>query len=198
MLSTLLSAPALDLPAIAAAFDALPDAGRVAAATALSARQQAQLFEAAKGFRPLALADLAPPGLAPMTGVAHQGINSLYLFRRFAKVFYRPDDPAAGAKELWGFNRTSRLVTTAVGPGYYVAYELGGGEVLVDYTRLPARPPPGQPRIRSNASRLSFFVYHRTTDTLRGVSRHVSIGRAARGTRVLDNWFALCRTDEAP
>jgi hypothetical protein len=29
---------------------------------------------------------------------------------------------------------------------------------------------------------------------VRGVSKHVSIGRAWRGTRVLDNWFVLCRT----
>ena len=198
MIKDLLNAPSLDLTAIAAAFDAMPAAERVAAATAMTARQQARLFDAAKGFRPLALTDLVPPGVPAMTGVAHEGINSLYLFRRFAKVFYRPDDPALAAKELWGFNRSIGLVTTTVGPGYYVAYDLGGGEVLVDYTRLPARPPPGEPRILSNSSRLSFFVYNNTTDVLRGVSTHVSIGRAARGKRILDNWFALCRTDPTP
>jgi hypothetical protein len=29
---------------------------------------------------------------------------------------------------------------------------------------------------------------------VRAVSRHVSIGRAWRGARKLDNWFVLCRT----
>jgi hypothetical protein len=32
-------------------------------------------------------------------------------------------------------------------------------------------------------------------DFLRGVSRHVSIGRATRGGKPLDNWFVLCRNE---
>lgn len=189
MLTDLLNAPSLDLPAIAAAFDALPDAERVTAATSLSSTQQSRLFDAAKGFRAVTLNDLVPPSVPAMTCVPHEGVNSMLLFRRFAKVFYRPAD---GAKELWGYNRTSALVTTTVGPGYYVAYDLPDGEVLVDYTRLPERPAPSAPAILSNSSRLSFFVYNNTKDTLRGVSTHVTIGRAARGTRTLNNWFVLC------
>jgi hypothetical protein len=36
-------------------------------------------------------------------------------------------------------------------------------------------------------------VYADTIDALRGVSAHVSVGRAMRGGKVLDNWFVLCR-----
>ena len=32
-------------------------------------------------------------------------------------------------------------------------------------------------------------------DALRGVSKHVSIGRAIRNGKVQDNWFVLCRRD---
>ena len=129
-----------------------------------------------------------------MTGVAHEGRNSLLLFTHFAKVFYRPDDSAAAAKELWGFNRNGPLVTTTVGPGYYVAYPHGRHEVLVDYTRLPSKKPEGWPAILRNEQRLSRLVYNGTQDVLRGVSKHVSIGRAMRKGKNLDNWFVLCRT----
>ena len=110
-------------------------------------------------------------------------------------MFYRPDDEATAAKELWGFNRNGPLVTTTVGPGYYVAYPRGQGEVLIDYTRLPTRAPQGWPRILRNDQRLSRLVYHGTQDVLRGVSKHVTIGRASRKGKDLDNWFVLCRTE---
>ncbi len=130
-----------------------------------------------------------------MTGVPHEGRNSLLLFTHFAKVFYRAEDSVIAAKELWGFNRSGPLISTAVGPGYYVAYPHGQGEVLVDYTRLPTRAPSGWPAILRNDQRLSRFVYNGTQDVLRGVSKHVTIGRATRHGKPLDNWFVLCRTE---
>lgn len=191
-LATALAAPQPDLAAIARHLDALDGAARVAEVVSLSARAQARLFEAAAGFRPMTLESLVPAGTPPMTGVPHEGRNSLWAFRRFAKVFYRPDDASAG-RELFGYNRTGWVVSTFVGPGYYVAYPDRPGEVLVDYLRLPPRPLPGGPRILSNSARISLVVYNQTQDVLRGVSEHVSIGRAYRRGRVLDNWFVLCR-----
>lgn len=67
--------------------------------------------------------------------------------------------------------------------------------MLVDYTRLPTLAPKGWPRILRNEQRLSRFVYNGTQDVLRGVSKHVSIGRAMRNGKDLDNWFVLCRTE---
>ena len=191
----MLRGDAVDLTAVREHLDGLPSPKRVAEVLELGRKSEAKLFEAAKGFLPMTLDDLVPPGVEPMRGVPHEGRNSLPTFTRFAKVFYRPDDAALAKKELWGFNRTSRLVTTTVGPGYYVAYPHGKGEVLVDYTRHPPRFPVGGPKFLPNDARLSRFVYNQTQDVLRGVSKHVSIGRAARRGKDLDNWFVLCRVD---
>lgn len=188
--SRLLADPATTPATLARYLDDLDPARRLAEALALSSREQARLFELVAGARPLTLDDLCPFGEAPLRGVAHEGRNTLWAFTRFAKVFAVPDPRAAD--ERWGYNRTSALVSTTVGPGYFVATQQGD-EVLIDYTRLPPRPLAGAPPVLSNASRLSVFVYRATRDVLRGVSRHVSIGRAWRGTRRLDNWFVLCR-----
>ncbi|MBL9038404.1 MAG: hypothetical protein JNG84_07820, partial [Archangium sp.] len=142
--------------------------------------------------RPMSLEALTPAGTPDMTGVPHKGTNSLPLFRRFAKVFYRPDGPAA-ATERWGYNDNSPLLLTTVGPGYYVAYMLPSGEALVDYLRQPPGTLPGAPPLISNGARLSRFVYYQTQDVLRRVSEHVSIGRASRGGKPMPNWFVLCR-----
>ncbi len=144
-----------------------------------------------KGHHPVTVDDLVPPGTPSLTGVTHEGKNSLPLFNHFAKVFYRAD---AGA-ELNGFNRNDALVTTTVGPGYFVAYAQGAGEVLIDYTRLPTKKPEGWPAILPNDARLSRFVYHQTKDLLRGVSKHVMVGHASRGGVDLPNWFMLCRVN---
>lgn len=177
---------------LATHLDGLTPDARLAQTLALTDRQQAQLFDVVEGARRFTLDDLAPSTTPPLVGVRHEGRNSLYAFTRFAKVFAVPDDAGLVPTERWGFNDTSTLVTTAVGPGYFVAVPQGD-EVLVDYTRLPPKGLPGAPPPRSNATRLSLFVYNRTRDLVRGVSTHVSIGRAWRGTRRLDNWFVLCR-----
>ncbi len=190
--SELLRDPACAPGTLATHLDGLDPAQRLREALALGAREQARLFELVAGARRFTLDDLCPANRPPLRGVAHEGRNSLYAFTRFAKLFAVPDVP--GLEERWGYNRTSALVTTTVGPGYFVA-TAQGDEVLVDYRRLPARPLEGAPPVLDNAARLSLFVYHRTRDVVRGVSRHVSIGRAWRGERVLDNWFVLCRVD---
>ncbi|MEW5739543.1 MAG: hypothetical protein AB1938_11490 [Myxococcota bacterium] len=191
----MLRAESPDLPAIRQHLDGLASSKRVAEVLELGRTSQAKLFDLAKGFLPMTLDDLVPADVPPMHGVPHEGRNSLPTFTRFAKVFYRPDDASLEGKEVWGYNRTSRLVTTTVGPGYYVAYPHGGGEILVDYTRHPPRTPRGGPKFLPNDARLSRFVYNRTQDVLRGVSKHVSIGRASRSGKTLDNWFVLCRVD---
>lgn len=176
---------------LASHLDGLPEAERLAQTMALSSGEQARLFELAEGARRFTLEDLAPSSTPPLTGVRHEGKNSLYLFTRFAKVFAVPDEPTS-EPERWGFNDGTQLVKTTVGPGYFVAVQQGD-EVLVDYTRLPKRPLIGAPKILPNEARLSRFVFNQTRDVVRGVSKHVSIGRAWRGTRRLDNWFVLCR-----
>lgn len=190
-LATLLKSSTVTSTSVAAFLDGLSHDERLKQTMALSSDEQARLFELADGARHFTLDDLAPSSTAPLTGVRHEGKNSLYLFTRFAKVFAMPDEPTA-EPERWGFNDGTQLVKTTVGPGYFVAVQQGG-EVLVDYTRLPKKPLTGAPKILPNDARLSRFVFNQTKDVVRGVSKHVSIGRAWRGTRRLDNWFVLCR-----
>ncbi len=193
-LASLLDSAQVSAKALAAHLDALTAPQRLAETLALDSRRQAKLFEVVQGARSFTLDDLSPSSGTPLSGVTHEGRNSMLAFTRFAKIFAVPDDATLADSQRWGFNKTSGLVTTTVGPGYFVA-EQQGSEVLVDYTRLPSQPLKGAPALLPNASRLSFFVYNRTRDLVRGVSQHVSVGRAWRGARRLDNWFVLCRTE---
>ncbi|MCB9554532.1 MAG: hypothetical protein H6707_00415 [Deltaproteobacteria bacterium] len=186
-------ADGVDIAALATHLDQLPTARRQALALSLGRKQLAMLFEAAAGFAPRTLADIVPSELPPLLEVTHEGRNSLPAFTRFAKVFCRPDD---APEELWGYNRNAQLVSTTVGPGYFVAYVEQPGEVLIDYLRLPPRTIAGWPPMIGNDQRLSRFVYNGTQDVLRAVSQHVSIGRARRGGKLMDAWFVLCRVDQ--
>ena len=191
--SEILAQGSLDLSALGQALDSLDGPARLAAAAGLSRRQQAALFEAACGHRPLSSSDLVPAALPPLVEVVHEGKNSLPAFTRFAKVFCRPDGDEKD--ELWGYNRTRSLVATTVGPGYFVARPGATGEVLIDYLRTPPRRPDAWPEILSNRSRLGRFVYYQTQDILRGLSQHVSIGRATKNGKDMDAWFVLCRVE---
>lgn len=188
-LSALLGAG--DVVGLGRRLDELDPASRLRFVFELGARAQAQLYEGAKGARKLRLEALVPAGLSPLTEVVHEGKNSLPMFSRFAKVMCRAKDDA---RELCGYNRTGGLVQRTAGPGYFVAYEGPGDEVLIDYTRVPDRKPTSWPEIASNNARLGRFVYAGMIDALRSVSEHVTVGRAIRNGKVQDNWFVLCRT----
>lgn len=181
----------IDLPELGRWLDGLTPAARLAAVRSLTAMAQARLYEAAKGYRKLTLEDMVPDNVEPMREVVHEGKNSLPAFTTFAKVFCRPKGEL---QEVWGYNRSGPLVERAVGPGYFVAYEGPGDELLIDYTRLPKSKPVGWPEIIPNHERLSRFVYSGMIDALRAVSTHVSIGRAIKNGKVQDNWFVLTRT----
>lgn len=190
--------PQVNLDHVCKFLDELHHEGRVAACRSLSGKEQARLFDAAAGFRKITVDDIVPPSVAPLVPVPHWGHNSMPAFKTFQKVFCRPDIVTAReAGELWGYNRTAfGLLGTVVGPGYYTAYDIPGGEVLVDYTAVPPHGAPGWPNVLPNSARLSHFVYKETQDTLRGISKHVTIGRAAKaGGDWMSNWFVLCRLD---
>jgi hypothetical protein len=186
----------VDLPGLARFFDGLSDDARVAATVSMTPRQQARLFEAAQGFQALTLEHFVPAGVPPLTQVRHAGKNSIPVVSRFEKRFCLP---AAGSDRLWGYNLNPRSIQFATGPGYFVCYAIDAGQVLIDYCQVPADKPAGKPDgwpdVRPNSAGLSRFIYNRTQDTMRGVSKHVSIGRAAREGKVMDNWFVLCRRD---
>ena len=208
-LRALLAREVPDMASVAAHLDGLSAERRNGEVLTLRRGEQAKLFARAEGFLPRTMESMVPRDTPPMGEVVHEGFNTLPTFRRFAKVLCRP--PAVEAEdaerdasgnlapaELWGYNRNRRhpLIETVVGPGYFVLTEHDRpGELLVDYHRVPPRKPDHWPPILPNSERLSRFVYHRTRDVLRGVSEHVTIGRARKGGRWLPAWFVLARQE---
>ena len=191
-LDVVLRSSVFDIADIGRTLDQLSPPARLLQIRSLGRAAQAILHEAAKSARKCVLDDLVPEGRGAMTAIVHEGKNSLPVFSRFAKVFCRPKPTA---RELWGYNRSGALIQTSVGPGYFVAYEGPGDEVLIDYTRQPEYAPPGWPALLPNEARLGRFVYAGMVDALRAVSTHVTVGRAIRNGKVQDNWFVLCRVD---
>lgn len=171
--------------------DELSQAERIRQAISLSADQQTALWDAAAGFRPVTIEDIVPADRGPLEQVIHHGKNSLPAFTKFQKRFCRTDED--GSAELWGYNH--QLMSPLTGPGYFVSVDTGDGEVLIDYLRLPPRKPAQWPKIVPNSAGLSRFIYNGTQDILRGVSTHVTIGRATRKGKPMDNWFVLCREE---
>ena len=171
-------------------FEGLDGGARVEAVRELNRREQAALFDAVEGFHSIGLDDVVPPSVAPLTEVIHYGRNSLPAMNRFEKRFCRPPD---GTGELWGYNEHANRWLT--GPGYFVARPHGNGEVLIDYLVVPSAKPDGWPPIKPNSVGGSRFVYHRTQDILRGVSRHVCVGRDTKDGKPKDIWFVLCRSE---
>ncbi len=195
-LRELLSEDTPDMSAVASHLDSLDSAERVVEIRTLGRVHQARLFAAAKGHKPISLDNLVSNDRGTMQEVVHHGKNSLPTFNHFAKVLVRPT--SNGGRELWGYNRAGGFIETVVGPGYFVAYPSEvDGEVLVDYLRVPPQRPEHWPAILPNSARLSKVVYDGTQDILRGVSKHVTIGRATKGGKPMSAWFVLCRDDES-
>lgn len=179
--------------AIARFFDGLSGDERVAAIRSLGRAQQSTLWDASEGFAELGLLDLVPADTPSDSTVRHYGKNTLPLFSHFEKRFCRqPTADASQPAELIGFN--FQTLAPITGPGYFVAVASEtGGEVVVDYRRVPATHPVDWPEVKSNESGLSRFVYGFMVDTLRRVSQHVTIGSAARNGKPMGSWFVLCR-----
>jgi hypothetical protein len=183
----------LDLPRLSKDLDELGHSARVWATRQWGRGTQATLWEAAKGFRPVTLDDYVPPGVPALTPVITWGKNTLPAHTHFQKRFCRPSDPAAKDR-LVGFNYQG--LSGVTGPGYYVAHPAAEtGEVDIDYTMAPTEKPSEWPTIVPNSARLGRFVYYGMIDVMRGISTHVSIGRAKKAHGWMDAWFVLVRED---
>ena len=180
----------VELSGLAAWLDGLEEGERVRAVRSLSRRELASLYDAAAGFRPLSLADFVPAEFPPLRPVIHHGKNSLPAFSAFQKRFcWNPE-----RTELWGYNaQDAAWLEAAITPGYFVARTHGEGEVVIDYRAEAPGRAEGWPEIRPNKARLGRFVYFQMQDYMRGVSRHVTIGRATKRGKEMTAWFALCR-----
>jgi hypothetical protein len=186
----------LDLPRLSKDLSEIGYAARMWSVHQWTHANMTTLWEAAKGFRPLDLDDFVPPSIPPLTGVVHDGKNSLPAFTHFQKHFCRPNDPAASGT-LIGYNLQGFSAFT--GPGYYLVHRSSEvGEVEFDYTLIPKEKPAEWPDIVPNRARLGRFVYEGMVDVMRGISPHVSLGRAKKRGRWLDTWFVLVREDARP
>jgi hypothetical protein len=184
-----ISGEGANLPALAEFLEQLEPDARVDAVRSLRASEQARLYEAAAGYRAVRLTDFVPERTPPLRQVIHRGRNSLPVSNIFEKRFCLPDRNG----ELWGYNEHRLRVLT--GPGYFVARHSGELEVTIDYSSLPSSKPASWPEIVPNSARLGRFVFDGLVDVLRGVSGHVTVGRATKDGKPLNTWFALCRSD---
>lgn len=179
--------------AIADLLDDLAEGMRARVVRRLGRRDQQTLYAKVEGFAPLELVDLVPPARSEFEEVRHLGRNSLPAFTIFEKRFCRlPGSAPDGPDGLAGYN--FQALSSVTGPGYFMARDdTKTREVLVDYHRLPDQKPADWPPIRSNERGLSRFVYGFMIDRLRRVSKHVTIGSAARNGRELGSYFILSR-----
>jgi hypothetical protein len=185
--------PTIDLARLAKVLDEIGHEGRVHTVRSWSKKRQAEIFEAAKGFRPLDLDFLVPASVGPLVEVIHEGRNTLPMFTDFQKRFVKlegEDFP------LGGYNHQSMAALT--GPGYFGVTEGEGeheGELVFDYRRVPRSKPPSWPAIRSNDGGIAGLVNGGMIDYLRGISNHVSIGVAYKDGKHRNQWFTLVRKD---
>lgn len=189
----LLRCDPIDMDAVSAHLNALSHAERVQQVRSVSGGLQKRLFAAAQGFRDLDHEYYVPEATADGTFVRHYGKNSLPLFSIFEKRFARPE---ADSPVMWGYNHSSMM--PLVGPGHFVLRSgPGAGEMHVDYYSTPPERLDGAPKLKANDSGISTLVYGHMIDVMRGVSDHVSIGRAVKKGAETPNYFLLCREGEA-
>lgn len=187
---TVLLEPELRFDELGKVLDELGFEGRLHAVREWGKATQAKLFEAAQGKRPLTLEHFVPSGTAERAPVRHHGKNTLPLFNHFEKRFMKSE--ADGS--IVGYNHQDMGVIT--GPGYFVVREGDAeGEIAIDYTKLPTERADGWPDIIPNEARLGKLVYSGMVDHMRGICETVSIGRAAKGGKMMDAWFVLVRQD---
>jgi hypothetical protein len=185
----------LDLERLSKDLDELGHTGRVWAIKTWGKDTQAKLYEAAKGFRKLTLDDFVPPATSPLTQVIHHGRNSLKMHNFFEKRFCRPANPES-KDVLWGYNHQSLSMFS--GPGYFVTHPASEeGEIDIDYTMLPKEKPEAWPPIVAHRMPFGKLAFDGMVDVMRGVSSHVTIGRARKLRGYIDTWFVLVREDPA-
>jgi hypothetical protein len=190
---TILLEPKINLERLTEVLDGLGHEGRVHTIRQWTKGHKSDLFDAAKGYRPLDYDFLVPSSVGPLVEVIHEGHNTLPMFSRFQKRFVKiegEDVPVAG------YNHQSMQAFT--GPGYFGVTKGEGeheGELVIDYSKLPKQKPPSWPEIRANDTGIAALVNGGMVDYLRGISTHVSIGVAYKDGKHRNQWFALVRQD---
>ncbi len=192
-LTSLLQAEATALGDLAAHLDSLDAEARIREIRQLPGGLQERVWKLAAEAAPFSLDDLIPPSLPDGQPVILAGKNSLPLFTWFEKRFARV--ASADGKKVVGYNHQSMSWIT--GPGYFTVLPATQPErkkeLLIDYTQVPPEGAAGWPRVKSNSSGLSYFVYNKLHDYLRRVSKDVVIGEATRMDKPMGSYFLIAR-----
>ena len=176
-----------DPQALASYLDAMDVQPRIAAVRRLSRKALGELYQHCASAPTATLAEFLPSAIPTGQTLIFSGLNSLPLFRRFEKRFTRT---ARGT--IIGYN--FQLMSFFTGPGYFTV-EQAAGEILFDYTKVPAASevPADWPRVKPNDRGLSHFIYKNMHDFCRRVSRDVVIGQATRLGKPIGQYFVLVR-----
>lgn len=154
---------------------------------ALGPAAQAKLFELAAVGGPLTAADFVPAD-ASGPEVVFEGRNSMPVFSRFQKRFFRGPDGRV-------FGRNAQTFSFLTGPGYFevVPSPRSPNEIVMDYTKLPASAPAGLPAVTSNDGGVAKLVFGGMHDYVRKVAPGVVIGWAFKDGKDLKTTFVLVR-----
>lgn len=202
----LLDRPNIPLEEVAEILNNVSHVDRVTLIRSTNKNQQRALWNAAKGFGRLLMTDMVPSTVPDRIAVHHVGKNSLSVqaVSEFEKRFVRSVGEEEGhPSKLYGYNH-QRIPVFLTGPGYFVVRpsDVQDGELLIDYRRAPllltSELPIDWPTVKPNSRGLSRAIFHNMVDTLRKVSRHVTIGSAAKMNKKgvlknMDQYFLLCR-----
>jgi hypothetical protein len=184
----------LDLPRLSKDLDECGHFARMWSVSRWTREDQAKVFEAAKGFRPVTLEDFVPSSVPPRTEVTHIGKNTLPPpLTHVEKRFFRPAKEGAGDVIV---GRNYNPFEAFSGPGFFVGrLAAEAGEVDLDYTLTPVETLDSFGAIKSNEGGISTFVFAGLVDVMRGISSHVTIGRGKKKGVYIDNWFVIVRED---
>ena len=193
-LKELLNKPGVKLEEVTTYIDSLQHPERVQQVRDLGRKEQEVMWAISENSKKIDYDYLMPPDAKPFEVFPFEGKNSLPLFTKFQKVFYKDNQG-----RICGYNNA--WIGWLVGPGYYVTRKNPKNEefeLQVDYTQIPDEKPESWPEIKSNDIFPTNFVYGGTRDNLRWVSKDVLIGRAFKmGEDPMPNWFVLCRAQPA-
>lgn len=180
---------------IARHLDALDPVERLRQVLAVKGKWVKALYDRVADAAPVTLEEFVPPSTTGRT-VIYEGRNSLAMFTRFQKRFFRTQSGV-----IVGYNHQAMQWVT--GPGYFVVQAADGqppvpNEPYIDYITEPPEIPEGWPAYKPNTCGLSKSVYANMHDYMRCVANGVYVGKAYRAGEDIDACFSLTLQPPAP
>ncbi len=180
---------------IARHLDALDPAERLRQVLAVKGKWVKAMYDRVADAPPATLEEFVPTSTTGTT-VIYEGRNSLAMFTRFQKRFFRTQGGV-----IVGYNHQAMQWIT--GPGYFVVQGPDGqppvpDQLYIDYITEPPEFPEGWPAYKPNSRGLSRSVYFNMHDYMRRVATGVYVGKAYRVGEDIDAHFSLTLQPPAP